>query len=205
MVAGGTCLSSSIWEVKARRTTCSRSPLIIQRERPTWVTRETKILRKSFSKLPRLALNCALSSASQAAGTTGSHFSAQVSQSENAEKPKTSQSIAQGLCRGVVLKLWCNRESVFTDSEGPCSQLVFDLSIKMPVANGWAERGGTSRFLQARREGRKDRIKILGGERWNRLRAAGEIFQNVGGKGKQPTEGHLESVLSSKTNGLRRK
>lgn len=85
---------------------------------------------------------------------------------------------------------------MFTEAKGPCSQLVFDLSIKMPVANGWAEIGGTSRFC---------RTKILGGERWNRLRAAGEIFQNVGGKGKQPTEGQPESILSSKTSGLRRK
>lgn len=91
---------------------------------------------------------------------------------------------------------------MFTATEGPCLQLVFDLSIKMPVANGWAERGGTSRFLQARREGRKGRIKILGGERWNRLRAAGEIFQNVGRKGKRPTEEQPENVLSSKTMGF---
>lgn len=100
-VAGATRLSSSIWEVKARRTTSSRSPLIIQWERPTWITRETKILRESFTQLPRLALNCTLSTASRAAGTTDSHFSAQVPQSENAEKPKTSHS-APGLCRGVV-------------------------------------------------------------------------------------------------------
>lgn len=53
---------------------------------------------------------------------------------------------------------------MFTDAKGPCSQLVFDLSIKMPVANGWAEIGGTSRFLQARREGGNGRTKILGGE-----------------------------------------
>lgn len=66
-----------------------------------WVTRETKILRESFTQLPRLALNCTLSSASRAAGTTDSHCSAQVPQSENAEKPKTSHS-APGLCRGVV-------------------------------------------------------------------------------------------------------
>lgn len=69
-----------------------------------WVTRETKIPRESFTQLPRLALNCTLSSASRAAGTTDSHFSAQVPQSENAEKPKTSH-CAPGLCRGVVLKL----------------------------------------------------------------------------------------------------
>lgn len=83
--------------------------------------------------------------------------------------------------------------------------MVFDLSIKMPVANDWEEIGGTSRFLLARRKGGKGRTKILGGESWNRLRAAGKIFQNVGGKGKQPTAGQPESVLSSKTNGLRRK
>lgn len=56
-----------------------------------------------------------------------------------------------------------------------------------------------------RREGRKGRIKVLGGERWNRLRAAEEIFQNLGRKGKQPTEGQLGSVLGSKTNGLHRR
>ena len=31
-------------------------------------------------------------------------------------------------------------ENLFTDTEGPCPQLVFDLSIKIPVANDWAER-----------------------------------------------------------------
>lgn len=52
---------------------------------------------------------------------------------------------------------------MFTEAKGPCSQLVFDLSIKMPVANGWAEIGGTSRFLQARREGGKGReLRYLG-------------------------------------------
>lgn len=43
------------------------------------------------------------------------------------------------------------------------------------------------------RLGERERIKLLGGERWNRLRAAGGIFQNIGGKGKQPvgfTEGN---------------
>jgi hypothetical protein len=40
---------------------------------------------------------------------------------------------------------------------------------------GQKERGGTSRFLQARREERAGRrIEILRGERWNRLRAVGE-------------------------------
>lgn len=33
-----------------------------------------------------------------------------------------------------------NQESVFSEAGGLCLQLVFDLSIKMPVANGWAER-----------------------------------------------------------------
>ena len=30
--------------------------------------------------------------------------------------------------------------NLFTDAKGPCPQLVFGLSIKMPVANDWAER-----------------------------------------------------------------
>ena len=34
--------------------------------------------------------------------------------------------------------------NLFTDAKGPCPQLVFGLSIKMPVANGWAERKGQS-------------------------------------------------------------
>lgn len=29
---------------------------------------------------------------------------------------------------------------MFTDAEGPCPHLVFDLLIKMPVATGWVER-----------------------------------------------------------------
>lgn len=28
---------------------------------------------------------------------------------------------------------------MFIDTEGPCLQLVFGLSMKMPVANGWAQ------------------------------------------------------------------
>jgi hypothetical protein len=43
-------------------------------------------------------------------------------------------------------------------------------------------------------------MEILAGERRSRLRAAKEIFQNVGGKGKRPTEGQPESVMGSKTN-----
>lgn len=30
--------------------------------------------------------------------------------------------------------------NLFTDTKGPCSQLVFDLPTKMPVANEWVER-----------------------------------------------------------------
>lgn len=52
------------------------------------------------------------------------------------------------VCRGVVLVLWFSLESVFTDTEGPHSPLVFDLSIKMPLANGWAE--GKRRDFQVR-------------------------------------------------------
>ena len=50
------------------------------------------------------------------------------------------------LCREVVTMLY--QESVFTDTEGPHSPLVFDLSIKMPLANGWAE--GKRRDFQVR-------------------------------------------------------
>jgi hypothetical protein len=72
-------------------------------------------------------------------------------------------------------------------------------SIKMPVANGWVERKRRDfRLPPARRE-----KELLGGERWNRFRATGEIFQNVGGK--WPTKWQPESVLSSKTNGLHRR
>jgi hypothetical protein len=31
---------------------------------------------------------------------------------------------------------------VFPNIEGPCPQLVFDQSIKMPAANGWAKGDG---------------------------------------------------------------
>jgi hypothetical protein len=47
---------------------------------------------------------------------------------------------------------------MFTDAEGPSSRLVFGLSVKMPVANGWGAwglgrgKGRTSRFPQARKE-----------------------------------------------------
>lgn len=34
--------------------------------------------------------------------------------------------------------LWFNWKSVFTDAEDPCPQLVFDQSVKMPTARGWA-------------------------------------------------------------------
>lgn len=98
---GGWCYTPVIqlWEGKENHV--FKVTLNYTKREANWVTRETKILRESFTQLPRLALNCTLSSASRAAGTTDSHFSAQVPQSENAEKPKTSHS-APGLCRGVV-------------------------------------------------------------------------------------------------------
>lgn len=65
-------------------------------------------------------------------------------------------------------------------TEGPCLHLVFDLSIKMAVANGW---GGKK---EARLPGRESRY--LWGERWNRLRTTGEIFQNVEGRESSPKE-----------------
>ena len=55
------------------------------------------------------------------------------------------------------------------------------------------------------RRGEGGRIKILGRESWSRLRTVGEIFQNVGRKEKQPTEGQPKGVLGSKTNGLHRR
>lgn len=64
---------------------------------------------------------------------------------------------------------------------------------------GQKERGGTSRFLQARREERAGRrIEILRGERWNRLRAVGEICQNVGRKGKCTIEGQHEMAWAGR-------
>lgn len=54
-----------------------------------------------------------------------------------------------------------NQESVFSEAGGLCLQLVFDLSIKMPVANGWAERkrrdfqNHTGRLRDEGRRGRK--------------------------------------------------
>lgn len=69
-----------------------------------------------------------------------------------------------------------NREST-TNAEGPCPQLVFDLSIKMPVANGWekGDRAGPLELLRLRQREREE-IEILEGERENRLRIAGEII-----------------------------
>lgn len=65
---------------------------------------------------------------------------------------------------------------------------------------GWKERSEISRFPQAMV--RRRRIKILGEERQNRVRATGDFFQNTGRKGKQPmsfTEGtwacHLREDL----------
>ena len=68
--------------------------------------------------------------------------------------------------------------------------MVFDLSIRMPVISGWVERKRRDFQVptgQGRGEGRRRRIEIPGGERQNRLRAVGEIFQNVGRKGTRPT------------------
>lgn len=64
---------------------------------------------------------------------------------------------------------------------------------------GWKEKGGTSRFPQV---GERKRIKILAGERWDRLRTAGEIFQNVDRKvvPRRAAPKHL-----GKTNGLLRR
>jgi len=89
---------------------------------------------------------------------------------------------------------------VFTDAEGPCPQLIFDLLIKMPVANGWVERKRrASRFLQGRKEERVGRRDPVTWERETEQGALGEIFQNAGRKGNRPIEGQLESVLGSKT------
>jgi hypothetical protein len=43
------------------------------------------------------------------------------------------------------------------------------------------------------------------GERWNRLRAMGKIFQIGGRKGKRPTEWQPKIVMGSKTNCLHRR
>jgi hypothetical protein len=59
-------------------------------------------------------------------------------------------------------------------------QLALDQSIKMPVTNGWLEEAG---LPGSYRRGERKRIQILGGERPDRLRATGEISQNVDGKG----------------------
>lgn len=59
------------------------------------------------------------------------------------------------------------------------------------------ERGGMSRFPQARREEEENRD--FGG--WgDRLDATEKIFQNVGRKGNWPSEGQPESILGNKTN-----
>lgn len=86
--------------------------------------------------------------------------------------------------------------------------MLLDESIKMPVASDWSERKKWHFQVPAgyeKGEGRKRRIEILEGERWNSLRAAGKIFQDVGRRGKWPTEGQLESILGSETNGLHRR
>lgn len=52
----------------------------------------------------------------------------------------------------MILILLFNQKSVFSDAEGPCTQLVFDLWIKNPVDNGCEEIRGVFRFLQVKRE-----------------------------------------------------
>lgn len=57
--------------------------------------------------------------------------------------------------------------------------MALDLSIKMPSSNGWEERkvGLTDSHRIGKRR-QEERINILGGEKWNRLSAAGgEIFK----------------------------
>jgi hypothetical protein len=44
-----------------------------------------------------------------------------------------------------------------------------------------------ARLPNCSRLGERERIKILGGQKCNRLGTARKIFQNVGRKGKQPT------------------
>jgi hypothetical protein len=67
--------------------------------------------------------------------------------------------------------------------------------------DGQKERGGTFRFPQVRREEKRNTWK----RDHNRLRAVGEVFQNVGRKEKRSTEEQPERVLGSKTNALHRK
>lgn len=38
----------------------------------------------------------------------------------------------------MVLLLGFNREPACPNAKGPCPQLVYDQSIKMPEVNGWA-------------------------------------------------------------------
>ena len=52
------------------------------------------------------------------------------------------------------------------------------------------------------RQGEKRRLKILGGERQNRLRTTREIFQNVGGKEKRSREGSLKVSWAARPMGF---
>jgi hypothetical protein len=71
--------------------------------------------------------------------------------------------------------------------------LVFNLSIKMSVANGWAQ----DRTLRVAWVGHRG-DNYTWGRKNNRLRIGGGIFQNVSEKGKWPTEGQPRSILGSK-------
>lgn len=85
--------------------------------------------------------------------------------------------------------------------------MLLDESIKMPVASDWAERKKWHFQVPTgyeKGEGRKRRIEILEGE-MEQTQSAGKIYQDVGRKGKWPTEGQLESILGSETNGLHRR
>lgn len=64
-----------------------------------------------------------------------------------------------------------NWESVFTDTEGPCPQMVFDLSIKTPVANGGKQEAG---LPGSSRNGQEEEMRYLRErESRNRLRTVG--------------------------------
>ena len=60
--------------------------------------------------------------------------------------------------RGVGVGSDALIRNLVSDAEGPRPQLVFDLSIKMPVANGWVEKKeaglpGPCRLAERRRTG----------------------------------------------------
>ena len=55
-----------------------------------------------------------------------------------------------------------NPEQEITDIEGPCPQLVLDVSIKMAVANGGKKE---AKLLGSSRMGQEEEIEILRRER----------------------------------------